>query len=62
MRTVVNLLPTMTSRDHIDNNASNISWHTSMISFLPLIKTKGSKRKKTIEEKEPDSNLTRART
>ena len=26
MRTVVNVLPTMNSHDHADNNASNISW------------------------------------
>ena len=68
MRTGVNLLPTMNSRDRVDDNnisfmfnASNISWHIIMKTTITITafdqdenEAKGRRNKRT----EPDSNLT----
>ena len=66
MRTAINLLPTMNSRDRVDNNiklmsfmfnASNISWHIIMkarITIRAFDQDKNeAKRKKKTEETEP---------
>ena len=34
---MVNLLPTMNSRDRVDNNAFNISWHIIMKARISII-------------------------
>ena len=66
MRTWVNLLPTMNSRDRVDDNASNISWHIIMRARITITafdqdknEAKGRRRQK---KRKPDSNLTRARS
>ena len=45
MKTVVNLLPTMNSRDRVDNNIS-FMFNASNIIWQPLIKTKTEQKEK----------------
>ena len=59
MRIVVNLLPTMNSRDRVDYNASNISWYIIMKARITITAfdqdENEAKGKKKTEETKPDS-------
>ena len=65
MRTGINLLPTMNSRDRVDNNisfmfnASNISWHIIMKARITITAFDEDKNEAKGKRKQKKRNLTR---